>query len=122
LVRQESSSRLELFTMQETLQQLIGRYSAALASGERLLEDRLHFRQETATQIQQYRYKDMAFRIFRNDALQKYRAQFDLAAMYVYLAARAYDYETNFRYGDPRSPSSDFMNSIIRSRSLGLIT
>ena len=37
----------------------------------------------------------MAFRIFRNDALQKYRAQFDLAARYVYLAAKAYDYETN---------------------------
>ena len=37
----------------------------------------------------------MAFRIFRNDAIQKYRAQFDLAARYVYLAATAYDYETN---------------------------
>ena len=41
------------------------------------------------------RYKDMTFRIFRNDALQKYRAQFDMAATYVYLAAKAYDYETS---------------------------
>lgn len=121
LIRQESSSRLELFNSDEVLQQAIGRYSSAVASGERLLEDRLRFRQDTASQIQQYRYKDMAFRIFRNDALQKYRAQFDLAATYVYLAARAYDYETNLKPGDPRGPGSDFMTSIIRSRSLGII-
>ena len=121
LVRQESSSRLDLFTQQEALQQLIGSYNTALASGERLLEDRLRFRQQTAAQVQQYRYTDMAFRLFRNDALQKYRAQFDLAAMYVYLAARAYDYETNLKKGDPRGPGSDFMTSIIRAQSLGLI-
>lgn len=121
LVRQESSSRLELYTVEETLHQSVGRYQVALAKGEQLLEDRLRFRQETATQIQVYRYKDMAFRIFRNDALQKYRAQFDLAAMYVYLAARAYDYETSLKAGDPRGPGSDFMTGIIRSRSLGLI-
>jgi len=121
LVRQETASRLELANGRETLEQTAGRYRSALASGERLLEDRLRFRQETAAQIQAYRYKDMAFRIFRNDALQKYRAQFDLAAMYVYLAARAYDYETNLRINDPRGPGSDFMTGIIRSRSLGLI-
>jgi hypothetical protein len=121
LVRQESSARLELFNQVEALQQLAGRYRSALAAGERLLEDRLRFRQETAAQVQQYRYKDMAFRIFRNDALQKYRAQFDLAAMYVYLAARAYDYETNLRKNDPRGPGTAFMTGIIRSRALGLI-
>src|SRR5216117_1776670 len=41
--------------------------------------------------------------------------------MYVYLAARAYDYETNLRKGDPRGPGADFMTGIVRSRSLGLI-
>jgi len=121
LVRQESAARLELFNADETLQQSIGRYSAAVAAGERLLEDRLRFRQESAAQVHFDRYKDMAFRIFRNDALQKFRAQFDLAAMYVYLAARAYDYETNLRKGDPRGPGADFMTGIVRSRSLGLI-
>ncbi|HMC27313.1 MAG TPA: hypothetical protein VKM56_05900, partial [Verrucomicrobiae bacterium] len=120
-VRQEPLLRLELFTLRETLQQQTGRYMAAVARGERLLEDRLRFRSETATQIQAYRYKDMAFRIFRNDALQKYRAQFDLAAMYVYLAARAYDYETNLGKNDSRGPGLNFMTSIIRSRALGLI-
>ena len=37
----------------------------------------------------------MAFRVFRNDAIRKYRSQFDMAARYAYLAATAYDYETN---------------------------
>ncbi len=121
LVRQEPLLRLELFTLQEALQQSLGRHLAALARGERLVEDRLRFRAQTATQVQSYRYKDMAFRIFRNDALQKYRAQFDLAARYVYLAARAYDFETNLGDNDPRGPGLNFMTDIVRSRSLGLI-
>jgi hypothetical protein len=121
LIRQESLVRLELFTLQETLQQTIGRYLAVLSRGQRLLEERLRFRAQTATRIQEYRYKDMAFRIFRNDALQKYRAQFDLAARYIYLAARAYDFETNLQDDDPRGPGLDFMTDIVRSRSLGLI-
>ena len=121
LVRQEPALRLEAFTVFETLQQAAGRYLAALARGERLLDDRLRFRQQTAARIQEYRYKDMAFRIFRNDALQKYRAQFDLAALYVYLAAKAYDYETCLLDGDRRGPGKDFMTEIVRSRCLGLI-
>jgi len=40
-----------------------GRYRAALAGGERLLEDRLRFRQETAAHIQGYRYNQWLFRI-----------------------------------------------------------
>ena len=109
LVRQEPSVRLELFTLRETLLQIAGRYLSTLARGQRLIEDRLRFRAQTASQVQSYRYKDMAFRIFRNDALQKYRAQFDLAAMYVYLAARAYDFESNLGDRDPRGPGQDFM-------------
>jgi hypothetical protein len=121
LLLQSTSVQLELFDLKEALQQAAERCQVALASGQRLLEDRLRFRQQTAAQIQQYRYKDMAFRIFRNDALQKYRAQFDLAALYVYLAARAYDYETSLKKGDPRGPGSDFMTGIVRSHSLGVI-
>jgi hypothetical protein len=122
LVRQEILLRLELYNLREAMQQATGRYSAALARGQRLLEDRLRFRQQTAEQVQNYRYKDMAFRIFRNEALQKYRAQFDLAAMYVYLAAAAYDYETNLRPEDRRIPGQTFMTDIVRARSLGVIT
>jgi hypothetical protein len=92
LIRTEATLRHEIYNLVESLQQSAGRYLSALAKGDRLLQDRLRFRRQTAAQIQNYRYKDMTFRIFRNDALQKYRAQFDMAARYVYLAAKAYDY------------------------------
>jgi hypothetical protein len=62
----------------------------------------------------------MAFRIFRNDALQKYRAQFDLAARYAYLAATAYDYETNL-LGSDNASGREFLTQIVRERSLGQI-
>jgi hypothetical protein len=120
-IRQEVLTRIELHTLYEALQQSAGGYRSTLAAGLRQVEDRLRFRQQTAAQVQEFRYKDMAFRIFRNDALQKYRAQFDLAAMYVFLAAKAYDFETALAPGDPRGPGEAFMTSIIRSRSLGLI-
>jgi hypothetical protein len=121
LIRKEPLQRLEVFTLRETLMQSGGRYLAALARGQRLIEDRLRFRAQTAAQVQEYRYKDMAFRIFRNDALQKYRAQFDLAAMYVYLAARAYDFESNLSDDDSRGPGTGFLTEIVRSRSLGQV-
>ncbi len=120
-VRKEPSARLELAALAENQKQAVARYQAALARGVRLLEDRTRFRQQTAAQVQSYRYKDMAFRVFRSDAIQKYRAQFDLAARYAYLAAKAYDYETCLAPGDSRGPGSAFLTSIIRSRSLGLM-
>jgi hypothetical protein len=119
LIRNEPPARMELAALKESANQASGRYLAAIASGLRLLEERTRFRQQTAAQIQSYRYKDMAFRVFRSDALQKYRAQFDLAARYAYLAAKAYDYETCLAPGDSRGPGSAFLTSIIRSRSLG---
>jgi len=63
LVRQEASLRLELYTSKETLLQTGERYKSLLAQGQRLLEERLAFRQKTAANVQQMRYKDMAFRI-----------------------------------------------------------
>jgi hypothetical protein len=121
LVRQEASLRLELYTMQEAMLQAGGNYRSTLQRGYRVLEDRLRFRQQTAIDVRSYRYQDMAFRVFRNDALQKYRAQFDLAAMYVYLAAKAYDFETNLRDGDSRRPGQEFISAIVRARTIGLI-
>jgi hypothetical protein len=121
LVRTEPTTRLELAALKESLNQAFGRYQSATGRGLRLLQERTRFRQQTAAQIQTYRYKDMAFRLFRSDALQKYRAQFDLAARYAYLATKAYDYETCLAPGDNRGPGSAFLTAIIRARSLGLI-
>ena len=120
MVRQEAPQRVEVQSIQEALQQSIARYSSSLSRGFRLLQDFQRFQKETASKVQTSRYKDMAFRIFRNDALQKYQAQFDLAATYVYMAARAFDYETNFDPDDSRSPRG-LMSRIIRSRAIGLI-
>jgi hypothetical protein len=127
LVRQEALARLEIYTQQEALQQAAGRYSSTLARGQRLIEDRLRFRQQTARNVQNYRYKDMAFRIFRNEALQRYRAQFDLAARYVYLAAAAYDYETNLKEtnlgdNDRRVAADTLQTEIVRARSIGVFS
>jgi len=63
----------------------------------------------------------MAFRIFRNDALQKYNAQFELAAKYAYLAAKAYDYETALKPGDSRGPGSQYLDTIVKSATIGII-
>ncbi len=120
LVRNEITMRLDIYTQREMMMQASQRYLAALARGQRLLEERARFRMHTAANIQGYRYKDMAFRIFRNDALQKYRAQFDLAAMYVYLAAKAYDYETNL-LGANKMAGQQFLSDIVKARSLGAI-
>ena len=86
-----------------------------------MLDNRTRFRAQTAQQVQEYRYKNMAFRIFRDDGLSKFNAQFDMAALYVYLAAKAYDFETCFLPGDPRGPGENFMQEIIRTRAIGLI-
>ena len=91
-----------------------------MGRGLRLWEQRTLFRRQTANDIVRYRYRDMAFRIFRNDALQKYRAQFEQAAQYAFLAARVYDYETNL-LGDDDRGGRRFMNELIRERSLGVI-
>ncbi len=120
LILNEASLRYEMYNLEESMRQSAGRYLAALAKGERLLQDRLRFRKQTASKIQNYRYKDMTFRIFRNDALQKYRAQFDMAARYVYLAAKAYDYETALLDEDSMA-GEKFLTDIVRQRTIGMI-
>lgn len=112
------AKKANLITLQAVIDQKLGAYRAVLAEGERLIEQRAEFRRYTAGDVQSYRYEDMAFRVFRNDALQKYRAQFDLAARYVYLAAAAYDYETNL-LGSESGAGRQFFTDIIKQRSLG---
>jgi probable HAF family extracellular repeat protein len=118
MVRDEAALRLEAYNQAEVVQQSAGRYLAKLAEGQRLLEERVRNRRDTAADVTEARYQDMTFRIFRNDALQKYRAAFDLAARYVYLAANAYDFEVNFLGTDQRA-GRRFLTDIVRHRNLG---
>ncbi|HMN34881.1 MAG TPA: hypothetical protein PKE36_05665 [Chiayiivirga sp.] len=120
IMRQEPLLRSEIFARAEAIKQLRGEYLATLAEGLRVYEQLIKFRRGAAAATQEARYRDMAFRIFRNDALQKYRAAFDLAARYVYLAASAYDYETNLLGGDSKAGQA-FLTSVVKQRSLGQV-
>jgi hypothetical protein len=120
LIRQEPLLRAEVFQLGEKVNQNAGRYQAAVAKGLRLADERIAFRKTAAAETQASRYQDMTFRIFRNDAIQKYRAQFDLAAQYVFLAAEAYDFETQLLGGHSGS-GREFLTDIIRQRSLGQV-
>ncbi|HPO12381.1 MAG TPA: Calx-beta domain-containing protein [Candidatus Hydrogenedentes bacterium] len=120
MLRNESNLRLALHTSHEGVLQAIGNYQRALADGLRTIERWELFHRQTSADVQEFRYKDMAFRLFRNEALQKYRAQFDLAARYAYLAAKAYDYETTMLSSDPLA-GQKFLTNIVRSRQLGTI-
>jgi hypothetical protein len=88
--------------------------------GQRILGGRQRDRSETANRIASMRYSDMAFRIFRDDALSRYNSAFDLAAMYAYLAAKAYDYETGLLPTESSTdPGSQFLGDVVRARTIG---
>jgi hypothetical protein len=91
---------------------------ALIASGDTIQAEREIFRKRSAALIQGYRTRDAAFRIFRNEKLERYKTLFDLAARYSLLAANAYDYETgllNTRAG------REFKRRMINSRALGVV-
>ncbi|HEY1049663.1 MAG TPA: hypothetical protein VGE39_07910, partial [Prosthecobacter sp.] len=90
-----------------------------LARGDRILAEREIFRLRAAAIIQGYRTRDVAFRAFRNEALEQYRTLFDLGARYTYLAAKSYDYETGLL---GTSAGQAVINRIVASRSLGDLT
>jgi hypothetical protein len=118
LIRNEATLRLEIYNRIENLRQTADQYLATLSRGDRLLADRLRIRKQTAAQITDYRYTDMTFRLFRNEALQQYWAQFDMAGRYVYLAAKAYDYETTLLDSDSRA-GEVFLTNIVRQQTIG---
>ena len=120
LIRQEPVQRANLYEKAAAVGSAESAYLNTLHEVVRLQEERGTYRKNTAAAVQEYRLEDFAFRVFRNDALQKYRASFDLAARYAYLAATAYDYETNLLGTDSQS-GRDFLTAIVRERSLGQV-
>jgi hypothetical protein len=120
LARDQRESASALLAALQKLSDAQAGFASAIAEGERLLEDRQSFRTSAAARIASGRYNDMAFRIFRNDALRRYSDAFELAARYTYLAAKAYDYETGLLPSDTtQDPGTEFMDQIIRARTLG---
>jgi hypothetical protein len=120
LIRAEQPLRAEAQQLSEVIRQNVGRFRSAVAAGERLLDQRRAFAVKAASETSQSRYQDMTFRVFRNDALQKYRATLDLAQTYVFLAAKAYDYETCLLGTDSRAGRT-FLTDIISQRAIGQV-
>lgn len=120
-LRNEIPFRVSLHNAAEAVKQSSQNYLKTLAEAQRLVDSLEIFRNQTSADVQQQRYKDMAFRIFRNEALQKYRAQFDLAASYTYMAAKAYDYDTVMLSNDPMA-GQDFLADIVKARQIGKLS
>ncbi|ETR73416.1 MAG: hypothetical protein OMM_06936 [Candidatus Magnetoglobus multicellularis str. Araruama] len=114
----EVAKRLEIFRNKENVRKVADKYRSVLAKGLRLIEERRVFNAKVAAKTQGNRYQDMAFRINQNAALSKYRSAFDMAARYVYMTAKAYDYETNLNERDPAS-AQPLLNDIVHQRLLG---
>ncbi len=89
-----------------------------IAEGDRVQSERQAFRRRSSAVVQGYRTRDAAFRLFRNEKLERYKTLFDLASRYALLAANAYDYETGLL---GTSAGRDFKARIIASRALGVV-
>ena len=118
LLGNEAPTRMEIFKERESMRQVSEKYRAVLSKALRLMEERKAYNARVAKKTQGKRYMDMAFRLNLNKSLSKYRNAFDTAARYVYLAAKAYDYDTNLRDDDPAS-AKPLLTDIIRQRHLG---
>jgi len=92
--------------------------SSLVAESDHIQLERENSRQRSAAVVQGFRTRDAAFRIFRNEKLERYRTMFDLAARYTFLAAGAYDYDTGLL---GTGEGHALFNRIFQSRALGLV-
>ncbi|MBI4660165.1 MAG: hypothetical protein HY735_15100, partial [Verrucomicrobia bacterium] len=121
LANQLSNSQAHLWTINQALRKRDDaerNYRAILAEGDRIQQEREVFRQRAAAVIQGYRTRDAAFRIFRNEKLDRYKSLFDLAARYAFMSAQAFDYETGLL---GKAQGREFISRIVQSRALGLM-
>lgn len=99
-------------------------YARAIAEGDMLQVQREQDRRIWASDLSVRRYRNMAYQIFRNDDLARYDEAFTVASRYVYLAAKAYDYETGLlrQDGAVGAPGREFLSQIVKARALGRFT
>ncbi|MCG8669802.1 MAG: hypothetical protein MI867_10355 [Pseudomonadales bacterium] len=122
LMHEETKLRYSVVELTQELENAQSVYQKLVAEAVRIMEERIAFRKDVASRTTDERYRDMTYRVFRNDALQKYRASFDLAAKYTYLAAKAFDYETGLLSDDTNGVDQTFYESLIKQRTLGQFT
>jgi len=97
LIRRTPQTILDLAVAETQVDQALAVVFRNFQQGKRLLDERDRNRRVLSDELQNFRFRDMAFRTFRNQALEQYGAFYDLAARYVMLAARAFAYEYNER-------------------------
>ncbi|MCG8317195.1 MAG: hypothetical protein MI976_28580, partial [Pseudomonadales bacterium] len=122
LMNEEIKYRYSLVELYQEFDNSQSVFQQLEAEAIRILGERIEFRKSVASRVTNDRYRDMTYRVFRNDALQKYRASFDLAAKYTYLAAKAFDYETGLLSDDGNGIDQSFYESLVRQRALGQYT
>ncbi len=121
LANQLGDSQAHLWTINQTLRELDDAwraYRALEAEGDRIQAEREVFRQRSAALVQGFRTRDAAFRVFRNEKLERYKTLFDLSARYAFLAANAFDYETGLLN---TQQGKEFINRIVNARALGVM-
>ena len=121
LTQQVGETHAHLWTINEQLRKLEdarAHYRGLVAKGDRIQYERTNFRKRSAAVVQGFRTRDAAFRIFRNEKLERYKSLYDLAAQYTYLAATAYDYETGLLHTEK---GQQFVKRIVNSRALGVV-
>ncbi len=121
LTQQVGETHAHLWTINEQLRKLEdarAHYRTLVAKGDQIQLERTNFRKDSAAVVQGFRTRDAAFRIFRNEKLERYKTLFDLAAQYTYLAAKAYDYETGLLHTEK---GKQFVKRIVNSRALGVV-
>lgn len=97
------------------------RLRALTYDASQLLAEREVHRRRASALIQGHRTRDLGFRAFRNEALESYKALFDLSSRYTFLAARCYDYETGLADAAGNSTANGFFQQIVQSRALGVL-
>lgn len=117
LMRRTPQAILDLAVAETQARQALAVVQKNFQEGKRLVDERDRIRRVQSDKLQDFRFRDMAFRTFRNQALEQFGAFFDLAARYVMLAARAFAYEYN-----ERDEVDDQMRRLYRERLLGTET
>jgi hypothetical protein len=115
----EPAARLNIFRQREALREQSNIFKSTIMDGMHLLEERGVYNTSFAESIQTRSYYDMLMRLNQNEAVSEYRAAFDMAARYIYLAAKIYDYETNLSHDHPLS-AIPLLSKIVKERTLGI--
>jgi ABC-type branched-subunit amino acid transport system substrate-binding protein len=118
LANESSRRTLQLYTQMEGYFTSLERYSTAVDGANRTLKQYLAWRKRIAANVALQRYEDLGYRVFRNDVLEKFDRQLEIASRYVYLAARAYDYETCLLSSDALA-GQQFLTDIVKHRNIG---